>query len=395
MDSTQRWHRFGHHQNRRTTWLPVIGAVIAIIVLGAILGQAGTRFRDLGLVLVGAGTIGAVAVWTAFVVNKQARGRDTQLQINMGASLDACDLTGADLGGAYLRHRQMNSIRLTQANCRAADFTGSTMNDAVLTRADLRHARLDNIGAPDLHGYRADFRWASLQAADLREAHFEEADLRQASFRDADLTAADFRRSDLRGADLNASSLTGVRFAGAVYDEATTWPVSMSESQRDARGLVLSSESSRQLLRGPRRLRSAFGALTAGFAASVLVAGAVVGAVSGGWSGNGGPVDSQTRVLGASEARSVITVEGDGLARVVVDDGSGTPFEGVVSLPMSWPVDPSADASVSVTAERAIGGGPLSCAIEIAGTVSSSASDGGSTSDFGAVAVTCRSNVTA
>ena len=390
MDSTKRWHRFGHHQNRRTTWWPVIGAVTAIITLGAILGQAESRFHDLGLVLVGAGTIGAVAVWTAFVVNQQARGRDTQLQINLGASLDACDLTGADLGGAYLRLRQMSSIRLAQANCRGADFTSSTMNDAVLTRADLRHARLDNIGGSDLHGYRADFRWASFQAADLREAHFEEADLRHTNFCDADVTAADFRKADLRGADLTASSLTGVQFAGAVYDKTTTWPVSMSESQRDARGLVLSSGSSRQLLRGPRRLRSAVGTLATGFAATAIIAGFVA---------SGGPstadtADSQTLVLGASETRSVITVDGEGLALVVVDDGSGELIEDVVNLPMSWPIAAQAATAVSVTAERAIGGGPLACAIAIGGAVSSSASDGGSTSDFGAVAVTCRSNIT-
>lgn len=390
MDSTKRWHRFGHHQNRRTTWWPVTGAVTAIIALGAVFGQAESRFHDLGLVLVGAGTIGAVFVWTAFVVNTHARSRDTQMQINIGANLDACDLTGADLGGAYLRLRQMNSIRLAQANCRAADFTSSTMNDAVLTRADLRHARLDNIGGADLHGYRADFRWASFQAADLREAHFEEADLRHVNFRDADLTAADFRNADLRGADLTADSLTGIHFSGAVYDESTTWPDSMSESQRDARGLVLSSGSSRQLLRGPRRLRSAVGTLATGFAAIAIVAGFVA-------AGGGSTTDTantQTLVLGANEARSVIRVDGEGLARVVVDDGSGELIEGVVDLPMSWPVATQAVAGVSVTAERAIGGGPLACAIEIAGTVSSSASDGGSTSDFGAVAVTCRSNVT-
>ncbi|NNE74143.1 MAG: pentapeptide repeat-containing protein [Acidimicrobiales bacterium] len=354
---------------RRAVWVPLILAIGLIVGVGAVVVDRAPSetSRQAGLVLVGAGVLGAIVTWGFIIGESSRRRRDLQMQINTGNPLDSCDFSAANLDGSYLRNRQMNSIRLAHANLRKADFTGTVMADAVLTRSDARDARFDNIDGFDLHGFRADFRGARFFKANLQEAHFEEADLRDARFGDADLTGADMRKADLRGADLGSATVTAVKFDGALYDSSTVWPISMhGDFARSARGLVEVSDRRLPILRPEQQTNLALGA--ASIIAALFVGGLAI-ANSGG--SDGVPTsDRPAEVLGRQLERGSVVIEGEGLAQVSIDDGINVPLSVDVWLPYRTTIDVfEGEQEINVAVVRRVGTGELSCAVEVDGAV--------------------------
>jgi Pentapeptide repeats (8 copies) len=67
-----------------------------------------------------------------------------------------------------------------------------------------------------------------LAGANLAFLTLRGADLHGADLRGANLTGARLQEADLRGADLRHASLFGANLRGALYDDATRWPVGFS-----------------------------------------------------------------------------------------------------------------------------------------------------------------------
>lgn len=202
-------------------------------------------------------------------------GRDEEVALVNGASLNGLRLRYAQAYGAFfakahlwkadLRNANLAEADLREANLREADLRYAVLDHALLARASLQQTDLQNanLNRSDLTGanlssailwgstlldstldsanlYKADLRSASMQRAslkqaDLREANFENANLtlavlqeayltstrlenarlNQADFSLAILTDADLRRSDLSGADFRGAILRGADLTGA------------------------------------------------------------------------------------------------------------------------------------------------------------------------------------
>lgn len=120
-----------------------------------------------------------------------------------------------------IKNRVGRVLRTVDAdNLSDADLRGANLRAADLRYADLR--------AADLHG--AKLRGADLYGADLHGADLRAADLSGADLRDADLRDANLRGAKLYGANLSGANLRGARLSGAQMSEvlgvrvvAVTW----------------------------------------------------------------------------------------------------------------------------------------------------------------------------
>jgi uncharacterized protein YjbI with pentapeptide repeats len=147
------------------------------------------------------------------------------------------------LRGHDLREAVLNEVNLSGADLHAARARGIKLKDAVLVGVAMRNSDFESA---DLRGAdlmdavmdRADLRLADLTGARLHDARLERVILFGALLRDADLSRANLRRADLREADLSYADLSRADLRGAVYNQRTVFPVSLTPQQAEARGMV-------------------------------------------------------------------------------------------------------------------------------------------------------------
>ncbi|QIQ01895.1 pentapeptide repeat-containing protein [Streptomyces liangshanensis] len=113
------------------------------------------------------------------------------------AALGGADLSGADLGSAFLSGADLRDANLALAQMTYADLCDANLSTTFLTGADLPGANLSG---------------ADMTSTDLRGA-----DLSDTRLRGADLSDADLRGADLRGADLSLTTLAGTDLRGAKH----------------------------------------------------------------------------------------------------------------------------------------------------------------------------------
>ncbi|MDJ0675640.1 MAG: pentapeptide repeat-containing protein [Calothrix sp. MO_167.B42] len=127
-------------------------------------------------------------------------------------------LSGAYLGGAYLRDAYLNGAYLSGAYLRDVEFRGGdlsggdlrgvNLSGGDLSGGDLRDADLRGGDLRDAELSRADFSCAYLSHADLRSAELSHSHLRGAYLKSADLSHAYLSHADLEGANLSHTYLS-------------------------------------------------------------------------------------------------------------------------------------------------------------------------------------------
>jgi Pentapeptide repeats (8 copies) len=154
------------------------------------------------------------------------------------------DLSGLDLGGAYLFNTVLTGVRMVNCYLRKATLNGADLRDADLTGADLFKAEADECLAQ-----RAVFRTANLFAVD-----FGRADLSNCDLRDTVMNSSNFYASDLRGADLRGTSLRfcgfGTEAAPTLLDGARMFGCALDEASGVVSGAVDVGESGPNLIQG-------------------------------------------------------------------------------------------------------------------------------------------------
>jgi uncharacterized protein YjbI with pentapeptide repeats len=130
-----------------------------------------------------------------------------------GATLNECDLVGADLDRALVSVRYPTATRmlladLTGATLRGADLSGLSVAGGRLNGADVSGAVLDNLSLAGAEATKLD---ASGATSDKKEA------AGGANIYDARLTDANFRGAILNGVSFNRSRLDGADFEGATW----------------------------------------------------------------------------------------------------------------------------------------------------------------------------------
>jgi uncharacterized protein YjbI with pentapeptide repeats len=157
--------------------------------------------------------------------------------ITPGATLNECDLTGADLDGALVSQRRpderisrMLLADLTGATLRGADLSGLSIAGGRLNGADVTNADLTNLSLAQAEATKLEARGAvsdpkagtggaNFYGTRLTDANFHGAVLNGVSMDHADLDGADF--GDARWASVEAGTasfrgadLTGLRLFG-------------------------------------------------------------------------------------------------------------------------------------------------------------------------------------
>ena len=135
--------------------------------------------------------------------------------ITPGATLNECDLTGADLDGALVSRREpekratkMRLADLTGATARGAGLEGLNVAGGRLNGADLAKADLTNV------------LFAGTEATEI-DAHGAVSDPREGTgggnFFDANLSGANFHDAVLNGVSLNHADLDAANFVDATW----------------------------------------------------------------------------------------------------------------------------------------------------------------------------------
>jgi len=119
--------------------------------------------------------------------------------ISAGKSLDARDLTGADLSEMDFSGADLRGVFAESADLSRANLAGAQLDNAVLANADLTGARLDG---------------ARLHAANLGQAR-----LRDVAAIDADFSNAIFHKTDLGHAKLDSCTFTDPDLSRSLLDE--------------------------------------------------------------------------------------------------------------------------------------------------------------------------------
>jgi uncharacterized protein YjbI with pentapeptide repeats len=125
------------------------------------------------------------------------------------------DLTGANLGWAWLEGANLREARLQGANLSGARLEGANLNRALLEGASLRGAWLEGASLSGMWLPGADLSRARLEGADLRGVHLEGANLIETQLKGADLGWARLEGADLGGALLEKTNLIEARLEGA------------------------------------------------------------------------------------------------------------------------------------------------------------------------------------
>lgn len=109
-----------------------------------------------------------------------------------------------------------------------------------LQQFDWQNTRLtgawwEDVDASGIDFWKADLSWAGLKKVNFRNSVLVEAKLDGSVFAGTDLTNARLERASLLGTDLRDAKLEGTRFAGAIYNDRTRFPLGFDP---DERGLI-------------------------------------------------------------------------------------------------------------------------------------------------------------
>ncbi|MFB6525050.1 pentapeptide repeat-containing protein [Streptomyces sp. NPDC056399] len=124
-----------------------------------------------------------------------------------GADLGGAYLVGAKLAGADLTNARLLGAYLSGADLTNANLGGVNLKDAYLRGAFLHEARLITANLDDAHLAYADLTNADLEYAALRDADLTKANLTEANLSYADLTEADLHDANLTNANLTKANL--------------------------------------------------------------------------------------------------------------------------------------------------------------------------------------------
>lgn len=166
---------------------------------------------------------------------------DTQaaLSVVTRLQLDYDSSQPVDLGGADLRHGNLQKTRLP-----GASFGNAKLGYADLRQADLRQASFAGVDLTSGQLQEANLSGAKFLAADLEWTQFEAANLQGADFFTATLyKTTNLTRADIRGANFLFADLTAADFSEATYDETTVWPDGFDPTASSVRSVPRSRES--------------------------------------------------------------------------------------------------------------------------------------------------------
>lgn len=138
-----------------------------------------------------------------------------------------------------LRDQSLNGLNLRGADLTKADLSGADLSFIQLESAiePVDPENLQDYLNPVRHGTslkgvracRADFTGARLAGADMSWGNFSDADFGLADLAGTDLRGADLSRAKLAERNFDGSAFAGrplpANQTGAIYDDATTWPV--------------------------------------------------------------------------------------------------------------------------------------------------------------------------
>jgi len=139
------------------------------------------------------------------------------------------DLTGLDLGEAYLFNATLAGVSRVKTNLAKANLNGADLRLANFTSADLYKAEADECLADS-----AIFRDANLFAVNFGRARLVECD-----FRGATLNSVRLRRADVSAANLRAASLPDARFGDGEMPTVLTGARMFSCDLAGAHGAVI------------------------------------------------------------------------------------------------------------------------------------------------------------
>jgi len=141
------------------------------------------------------------------------------------ATLNQANLSRTSLSSANLSSTQMIGADLRDAVMANASLTGADLAEANLSRANLSAARLGRVSALGTKLQLAnlsasDWQGADLSGADLSRANLSNADLSVTRLTNADFRNAQMQNANLRNADLRQADLRGANLAGANFQGA-------------------------------------------------------------------------------------------------------------------------------------------------------------------------------
>jgi uncharacterized protein YjbI with pentapeptide repeats len=148
--------------------------------------------------------------------------------ITPGATLNECDLTGADLDGALVSSREpgtrvsrMRLADLTGATARGAGLEGLNVAGGRLNGADVAKADLTNVLFAGTEATGLDARGAvSNPKKGTGGGNFFDANLSGANFHDATLNGVSLNHADLDGSDFGEAIWTAVDASTASFRDA-------------------------------------------------------------------------------------------------------------------------------------------------------------------------------
>ncbi len=215
-----RWRRPWPDRRTRQAAVAVgLGAVLALVSLGAIEGEVRREFSTWSIVAVP----DAATTWVPYAFDL--------VGYRTYANLRDADLSTKPATWTGLAERppeepeELDKTLMEKARAEFAQVKGAPLQGADLRYADAVRAFLAkaDLGGAKLQG--ADLDFASLRGADLGSANLRGAHLYRANLQGADLQEADLTNANLAGANLTkAKGLTRKRIDEACCDDETKLP---------------------------------------------------------------------------------------------------------------------------------------------------------------------------
>lgn len=153
------------------------------------------------------------------------------------ANLNSANLAHASLNDANLSSTQLVGANLQNAILINASLTGANLGAANLSNANLYTARLSRVSALDTklqsaNLIKSDWQGADLSGADLSSTNLSNADLSATRLSSTNLRQAQMQYINLRNADLRLADLRGANLAGADLQGAILFSAKSSQGDR-------------------------------------------------------------------------------------------------------------------------------------------------------------------
>lgn len=183
-----------------------------------------------------------IAAVSILVLSRIANAQDLQGKVIDRRSFEKQAFRpGTSFEGAQISSCNFTESKLIEANFRGASIKAGAFGWADMSKADFRGAKFSNdvgFSATILDG-------ANLEGVDLSECRFSVAKFRGANLRNLKgikaANACDFSGADVRGADLSQMSWGSggqPKFAGALYDSRTKWPLTIDPNTAGAKRMA-------------------------------------------------------------------------------------------------------------------------------------------------------------